>query len=55
MPSRTFETDDERKGIKRDGNEVTVPFGAELPQGYKDITTEKDRVLGLRRGTKKNG
>jgi hypothetical protein len=54
LPSnpRTFETDDERKGIKREGEEVTVPLGAELPHGYKDVTGEKDRVLGLRRGVK---
>lgn len=49
----TFETDDQRKGIKREGDEVTVPFGAELPKDYKDITSEKDRVNGLRRGVKK--
>jgi hypothetical protein len=50
----TFESDDQRKGIKRHGDEVTVPLGAELPQGYRDITGEEDRVLGLRRGVKES-
>lgn len=44
--------DDYIKGIKYEGNGVTVPFGAELPSGYRDITTDEDQKIGVRRGIK---
>jgi hypothetical protein len=48
------ETEEERKRPRYYGTDmVTVPLLEKLPEGFEDITSPADAIIGLRRGKRR--